>query len=160
MPLLDAACVVRQFDEAMLHAVTGRALEPATFTRVCDLSFVRPAEHGLMLHDDVRRIMRDDLRWRDRARYDELRLRALAYYRERVRRGRPDELVWLVGERFYLWEDTFAQTVMYSDDEPGRVWVETARPDDRADLIDIWQYWLANVVPARRKLHQARPPRT
>src|SRR5207249_753890 len=89
---LDAASVVRQFDEATLLAVTGHPLEPATFARLCGLSFVRPSEHGLMLHDDVRRIMRDDLRWRDRARYDELRRRALAYYRERMRRAPLDEL--------------------------------------------------------------------
>jgi hypothetical protein len=149
---LDAAAVVRQFDESTLLAVTGQSLQSATFARLCGLSFVRASEHGLMLHDDVRRILRDDLRWRDRARYDDLRRRALSYYRERMRRAPLGELGWLVGERFYLWEDTFAQTIMYSNDEPGRVWVETSRPDDRADLVSVWDYWLAQVIPSMGRI--------
>jgi hypothetical protein len=145
---LEVASIVRQFDEATLVAISDRPIAPSTFDRLCRLSFVRPSEHGLALHDDVRRILNDDLRWRDRARSDELRQRALAMYRRRTRTAPPQELFWLVGERLFLWEDAFAQQWMYNDDEPGRLWVELTDARDLPDIVTVWERWLAEVVPA------------
>jgi len=51
---LEAASVVRQLDEATLFAVAGRQLDRSTFARLAQLSFVRPSERGLAIHDDVR----------------------------------------------------------------------------------------------------------
>jgi hypothetical protein len=149
---LEAASVVRQLDEATLFAVAGRQLDRSTFARLAQLSFVRPSERGLALHDDIRRVLSNDLRWRDRPRYDELRHRALAYYRERMRGARPEELSWLIGERLYLWDDTFNQTMLFNAEEVGQVWVETASPEDRPDLILVWEHWLSVVMPAEGRI--------
>src|SRR5439155_556814 len=95
--------VIRHLPLAGFSPAQSRADVGAAFDRLCQLSVVRPAEHGLMLHDDVRRILADDLRWRRPQRYTDLRLRALAYDRERMRSAAPEEQEWLLAERFYLW---------------------------------------------------------
>ncbi len=51
--LLEAAAVVRHFDEAMLAAVAGHEDITASFGRLCRLSVVQAGSRGLMLHDDV-----------------------------------------------------------------------------------------------------------
>jgi len=98
------------------------------------------------------RVLSNDLRWRNRPRYDELRQRALAYYRERMRGAPPEELAWLLGERLYLWDDTFNQTLLFNADDVGRVWVEMARPEDTPDLVRIWERWIGEVMPSEGRI--------
>jgi hypothetical protein len=148
--LLEACAVIRQFNEATLEAVSGQQDIGAAFDELCRLSAVRPSEHGLMLHEDVRRILAEDLRWRRPERYNELRLRALAYYRERMRSALPAEREWLLAERFYLWEHGLVQALLFSEHEPGQVWMEAARPEDHADVLRIWSFWLNNILAAQQ----------
>lgn len=145
--LLEAGAIVRQFDQPMLDAVTGQRQTDEAFGRLSRLSIVRPAPHGLMLHDDVRRILSEDLRWRHRDRYTDLRVRALAAYRERMRRATPPERAWLVGERLALWEDAFVQAFLFRPDEPGEVWLEPARPEDHADVVRMEMRWQTEILP-------------
>jgi energy-coupling factor transporter ATP-binding protein EcfA2 len=132
--LLEGCAAVRQFDEATLAAVSGCDDVSAAFGQLCQLSFVSPAEHGLMLHDDVRRRLAEDLAWRHPDRCIALRARALAYYRERVGLAPPHDREWLVADRFYLWGNALIQRLFFSSNEPGRVWVQAGRP---ADYVDI-----------------------
>lgn len=140
--LLESGAVVRQFDEATLEAVSGRSEIGAAFDRLCRLSIVRAGERGLMVHDDVRRILADDLRWRRRERYDGLRRRALGHYRERMRAASAGEREWLIREGFFLWEDAFGQAMLFGQEERGTVYVEPGRPSDLPDLERIWVAWL------------------
>jgi hypothetical protein len=132
-----------------LGAVAGHAPSPGAFARLCGLSAVRPAPHGLALHDDVRRILGDDLRWRDPGRAAALRLRALAHFRERARAGPPAEREWLLAERLALWEDAFAQGLLFGHDAPpGEVRVEPGRPEDHADVERVWGHWQDQALAA------------
>lgn len=146
--LLEACAVVRQFDEAMLAAVAGRADVSDAFARLCRLSVVRPAEHGLMLHDDVRRILVDDLRWRAPERYAALRGRALAHYRERVRTARPADQEWLMAERFFLWEHGFVQAMLFNKDEYGEVWLEPGAEADHEEVLRLEAIYQDYIAPA------------
>src|SRR6266508_3643158 len=92
---LEGCSVVRQFDEASLGATLGRRDISMAFDKLCRLSVVRPSEHGLMLHDDLRRMLAGDLRWRKPDRFRELRLAALEHYRARARTAPPAERHWL-----------------------------------------------------------------
>jgi hypothetical protein len=145
--LLEAASVVRQFDEAALVALTGRQDVSAPFRQLCRLSVVRPGEYGLMLHDDVRRVLAHDLRWRHRERFVELRLRAASHLRDRMQTAGPAEREWLLAERLSLWEHTLVQALAFRELEPGEVWVEAARPDHLADILAIQEVWQVRVLP-------------
>jgi hypothetical protein len=145
--LLEACAVVRHFDQDLLEIVAGRPDSGPAFRRLCQLSVVRPSEHGLMLHDDVRRILAEDLRWRRPDRHAELRLRALAYYRERTRSASPSEREWLLAERFYLWQDAIGHGALFGQDDPGDLWLDPGRPDDHAEVLRLEAIWLTEIVP-------------
>jgi hypothetical protein len=140
--LIEVCAVVRQFDEAILEAVSGRPNLGAAFRKLCQLSVVQPAEQGLMLHDDVRRIVREDVRWRRADWYDECRRRALAYYRERTQQASPDERQRLLRERLFLWEDELIQSLLFEEQEPGHVWVEAMRAKDVDEVLAAWPRFL------------------
>jgi AAA ATPase-like protein len=156
--LLDASLAVRQFDEATLSAISGRDDIGAAFAQLCRLSMMCPAEHGLMLHEDVRRRLTEDLAWRHPDRYAALRARALAYYRERVRSAPPDEREWLVADRFYLWGNALIQELFFSSDEPGQVWVDVYRPGDHAGIQRLFTERLAYLLPPDSVLGDLAPP--
>jgi hypothetical protein len=145
--LLEACAVVRHFDEATLAVVTGQDEVGEAFAQLCQLSVVRPTEHGLLLHGCLRRILADDLRWRQPERYTMLRQRALAYYRERMRRAPVAEREWLLADRFALWEHGFLQAVFGGADESDQVWVEPAQPEDHADVLRLAAQWQEHILP-------------
>lgn len=145
--LLEACAIARQFDQSLLEAMTGRQRMDAAFGRLCGLSIVRPGSNGLMLHEDVRRALSDDLRWRHPERYAELRLRALSAYRDRMQDARPAERRWLVAERLSLWEDAFIQRFLFASEEPGQVWLEPARPEDHADVLRLEMTYHNEIIP-------------
>jgi hypothetical protein len=139
--LLEAAAVVRQFDEPTLAAVSGLTAADQAFAELCRASFVRPAQHGLTLHEDVRRVVIEELQWRNPERLTELRRAARAHYAERIRARRPGE-EWLVPERLYLWDHT-AHASFFPSGEPWTMWVETGGPEDIAELLEIQAEFLA-----------------
>jgi hypothetical protein len=144
--LLEACVAVRQFDEATLAAVSGCDDVSAAFGQLCQLSFVSPSEHGLMLHDDVRRRLAEDLAWRHPDRYHALRARALAYYRERVRSAPAHEREWLVADRFFLWGNALIQELFFGSDEPGQVWVQVGWPADHEDIRRLFSLRMASLL--------------
>jgi len=144
--LLEAGAVVRHFDESTLEALAGVDASHA-FEKLWHLSVVQPAERGLTLHEDVRRILSDDLRWRHPERFQELRRRALAYYQERMRTARGIEREYLLAEQFFLSEDAFLREILFVQDEPGQVWVEPVVSEDHDDLVRIWSIWIDEVLP-------------
>jgi len=156
--LIEASAVVEQFDQPTLEAIVGQPTSIAAFEQLCRLSAVRPAPHGLMLHDEVRRILADDLRWRHKERYSALRLRALAYYRERMRTASAEDRAWLLAQRLYLWEHAFVQTMLFGQDDPGEVWVEPGRAEDEPDALEIEMIWHTQLMPALGIVHYEEDP--
>jgi hypothetical protein len=145
---LEACAVVHQFDEPLLAAVAGQE-DPRAFEQLCHLSVVRPAEHGLTLHEDVRWILAEDLRWRRPERANELRLRALAHYRERMRTAPAGEREWLLRERLSLWENGLLQALNVTAEMPGEILLELGSEHDHADLLHLWSSF---------SRHPDRPP--
>ena len=139
--LLESCAVVRQFDEETLAAVSGQPNVSAAFRQVCNLSVIAPLEHGLTLHEDVRRILADDLRWRAPERYHTMRRRALDYYRERMRSASSEEREWLMAERMFLWDNELIQAIHFQEEEPGQVWLEPGRPEDRDEVLELYRVW-------------------
>ena len=144
--LIEGAALIRHFDQAILEAVTERKSVGDTFARLCQLSVVQPAQRGLMMHDDVRRIIVDDLRWRRPDRYAELRQRALCYYQARTPCASAEERHWLLGERLYLWEDALIRALLFEDHGPGQVWIETLRDEDVPEVLAAWPHFLRTIL--------------
>jgi hypothetical protein len=141
--LLEAGSVVRRFDEALLAALVGEDAAAQAFGALCRLSVVRATDYGLALHDDLRRLVADDLRWRRPERHVQLRLRALEALAERARDAPPEERGRLLHERLFLWEHEVVRSVLFASDEQGEVWVESARPGDEEELVNLHRQWRA-----------------
>lgn len=136
--LLEGVAILRQFDEPTLAYISPGEDISGAFARLCSLSIVRPGPHGLMLHDDVRGVIREDLRWRNPERFQILRNRALEYFRhlsqDSASRYKSD---WILTEAAYLSEDPFVHFAMFNSDNPSDTWTEPARPADRERLLDM-----------------------
>jgi len=156
--LIEASALVEQFDQPTLEAIVGRSTSAASFEQLCRLSVVRPAAHGLQLHDEVRRILADDLRWRHPEQYGTFRQRALDYYRERMRSAISGDREWLLAQRLYLWEHGFVQTVLFGQDDPGEVWVEPGTRGDEPEALGIEMIWHTQVLPSLGWTHYELDP--
>jgi hypothetical protein len=114
--------MVRSFDRGSLAAVSGLETADSTFDILAHLSVVRADAHGLTLHDDVRRLVNDELRWRDPARFATLHLRALAHVRSRMAATMSaEERAHLFTEYLYLCESAVVRSVAFEPAAPGRV---------------------------------------
>jgi hypothetical protein len=151
--LLEAGAVVRQFDESLLAEVAGRTDISEAFAELCHLSVVQPGRHGLLLHDDIRHILAQDLRWRQPEHFATLRLRALTAYRRRMRGSTAVEREWLLGERLALWENAFVQAMLFTEAEIGRVWLDWGQPEDHTELERVWTSWLDTSLAQQMHLH-------
>ena len=119
------------------------------FSRLGHLSVVRPAEHRLALHDDVRSILAKDLEWREPDRWAAMRQRALHQYRERAAWAETDEeRQWLFNERLFLWSHALVRRLMFREAEAGLMWLEPGRPDDRPAIMRAWREWMSRFLQA------------
>jgi len=134
--LLEVCAVVRQFDEDLLESVSS-AGTGAAFDRLSTLTVVRATPQGLAFHDDVRRLLSEDLRWRRPERFKEIRNRAQEHYRARARTATPEERQWLLSERMYLWENAFIQSYLYQDAELTELSVDVPSEAEILDVIEI-----------------------
>jgi hypothetical protein len=135
--LLEAAAVLREFDEELLAAVAEKEDITAAFAALCRLSFIRPAQHGLTLHDEVRRILIEDLRWRRPEHLIELRRRAWRHYRRRMRES-PLQ-AWMIADELHLSGNDLVQAMLFQESETGIAWAQRARPSDRREILQILQ---------------------
>jgi hypothetical protein len=157
--LVEACVAVRQFDEATLAAITGRSDINAAFAQLCQLSIVRPTAHGLMLHEDLRRWLAEDLAWRNPERYNDLRARALAFYRQRLRSTPRDEREWLVADRLFLWGNALIQQLFFCSEEPGQVMVQPGHPADLVEIGGLFSIGTGRSLPADVDMARLKRPK-
>ena len=103
IPALEAAAVVRWFDQPILRAVTGLGLEDVrdVYNELRRFPFVRTRVEGLALHDSVREMMDENLRVQDSERHSELHERAATYFEKRLEKASGEEAERLGLERLY-----------------------------------------------------------
>ncbi len=145
--LLEACALLRHFDEPDLKALTALDDVSDAFARLCGLSVVRAGLHGLMLHDDVRRVIGGDLRWRNPERFAQLRQRALSFLGERMKQAPPAERHWLATERMFLWEDAFVHSVLFVPSAGAEVTVTVGGPDHADDAMALERRFQDVVLP-------------
>ncbi len=88
---LEAACVVRVVTEPTLRALLQIDDSYALFRWLRELSFFETVHDGLRPHENVRRAVVADLRFRDPDWYEQLRERAHAFFEAKARRAEPHD---------------------------------------------------------------------
>lgn len=101
MPALEAAAIVRWFDQPILRAVTGLADVREVYNELRRFPFVRTRVEGLALHDAVREIMDENLRIQDPERHSKLHERAAVYFEKRLEKAESLNREYFLLERVY-----------------------------------------------------------
>jgi tetratricopeptide (TPR) repeat protein len=101
VPALEAAAIVRWFDQPILRAVMAQEDVRDVYNELRRFPFVRTRAEGLALHDAVREIMDENLRVQDAERHRELHERAAAYFEKRLEKATGEEAERLGLERLY-----------------------------------------------------------
>lgn len=101
IPALEAAAVVRWFDQPILRAVTSLEDVRDVYNELRRFPFVRTRIEGLALHDSVREMMDENLRVQDSERHSELHERAAIFFEKRLEKGNIENGEKLGFERLY-----------------------------------------------------------
>ncbi len=134
IPALEAAAIVRWFDQPILRAVLKQDDVRDVYNELRRFPFVRTRAEGLALHDAVREIMDENLRAQDSERHCELHERAAVYFEKRLekvadtRQGTTGEEAERLGlERLYhrVRADEEAGIKLFQEmaEEFGRLWL-------------------------------------
>jgi hypothetical protein len=107
IPALEAAAVVRWFDQPILRAVLNKEDVRDVYNELRRFPFVRTRVEGLALHDSVREMMDENLRVQDSERHAELHERAAVYFEKRLEKATGEEFERLKLE--YLYHHIFCQ---------------------------------------------------
>lgn len=101
IPVLEAAAIVRWFDQPILRAVTGLDDVRDVYNELRQFPFVRVRTEGLALHDTVREIIDENLRSQDSERHFKLHERAAVLFEKRLEKATSEGTERLELERLY-----------------------------------------------------------
>ncbi|MGY1652467.1 AAA family ATPase [Geodermatophilus sp. SYSU D01119] len=99
--------------ESLLRAVLGGEDTAELFAWLRQLPYVEATAEGLHPHDAVRATLEADLRWRDPARYDDVRVRVSAALLHAVRAAADDDALLRVAEWMFLFRDQAGVDALY-----------------------------------------------
>jgi DNA-binding SARP family transcriptional activator len=134
--LLEAASLVRTFNEELLAAMLGGDVS-APFEALCGLSVVRAVPAGLRLHDLVREAVAADVRWRTPQAYLDMRRRACAYLAGQAQEA--SDTGPYIQELLHLIADSSARARFYAPADHPDVHIRPVGPDDLPRLFELCQ---------------------
>lgn len=113
--LVEAASVLRHFNQEILSFVLDRPVTIEEFHRLTALSFVRRVQRGWLLHDLVRTAINQELRTRLPEYHADLWRRCVMYYYQKISRKVEikSETNWEVSEAFYYLGDQLIREFFY-----------------------------------------------
>jgi DNA-binding SARP family transcriptional activator len=152
--LLEAASLVRTFNQELLAAMLGRDVS-GTFDALCELSVIRAVPAGLRLHDLVRDSVAADLNWRTPQACQEMRQRAYVYLARRAQSA--TEAGPYVQELLHLTSDLSARARFYAPGAHPDVHVRPVCPDDLPRLTELCHTGITRFgIPPAERARQLR----
>lgn len=147
--LLEAASILRFFNQELLSEITEQPVAMADFVRLTGLSFVRTVERGWVLHDVMRESIRQNLRLRTPESYDRLSRGCVAYYYRKwhlhaYAQNESRER----SEFFYHLGDSLIRAVFFQSVHPSSNYLE---PLDNHNIDDVESYFRDRVAASRDK---------
>jgi DNA-binding CsgD family transcriptional regulator len=149
--LVEAASMLRSFNQELLEYIMEQEASTHVFTRLTQLSFVRPCGKGWALHDLMSDSTRGALRVRTPSRYNKLLGRCVLYYASIIREAyRKRDMSAEVGELFYYIGDQTIRAFLNISEREEYVW----EPLTRANLEEGLHYLerrRAQAMPVTRR---------
>lgn len=113
---LEAATVVRRFDQELLQVILDQPIPADGFRALCALPFITGQEQHWMLHDSVRTWALADLKVRKPGAWERYRTRAFAALRTRREKHPEQRAEWLF-DQLYLSGDEFLHGLWFQEAE-------------------------------------------
>ncbi|MFG6114723.1 LuxR C-terminal-related transcriptional regulator [Halobacillus sp. MO56] len=120
--LLEAAAILRHFDQEVLAYVTKEKIEFSMFGKLNQLSFVKRNKRGWALHDLVRSAICFDLKHRKPDRYKTLKMNSAFYYLDRIQSNEEAERE--MAEFFYHLDEEMIQSAFFQAPASSDVYIE------------------------------------
>ena len=150
--LLEAASLVRTFNQELLEEMTGRDVS-ASFAGLCGLSVVRVVPAGARLHDLVRESIAAGLRWRAPAASQEMCRRACAYLTT-VAASSPDPGPY-AQELLHLAAASSPRARVHAQSDHPGVRIRLATADDLPRLNELCRIGITRCgLPAAERIRQ------
>ncbi|MGE5704888.1 MAG: AAA family ATPase [Clostridia bacterium] len=113
--LLEAAAVLRHFNQEILSYVLDRDVSTEDFTALISLSFVRRVKRGWILHDLIRATIANDMRQRMPSRYNELSSRCVLFHYHKIMddKNANSTVDWERSEWFYYIGNNLVRSFFY-----------------------------------------------
>jgi DNA-binding CsgD family transcriptional regulator len=165
--LVEAASLVRNFDQELLEWMIGESVSGANFRRLTDLSFIRPGKGGYRIHALLRTTLSIEIRTRTPKRFKQLRHRSIAYYhREIVTPSAEQNMTDTIANLIFGLEDSVLLSTFLEDTPHGEYEYETVNEDSlrqaEQHIQDVMQaeadYERSYFNPQTGQLHQMDIP--
>ncbi len=142
-PLIEAACVVRIFNQNSLEKISGKHISETEFHKLQSCSFIRKRNTGWSIHNIVRDALEKELSLRNPERHKQLRMQALASFSHAAIKRSPGlESTQALHEFFYLLGDSLVRAALYENtDNSKKMYIENAGSTDIATLESYMQDW-------------------
>ncbi|KGX87575.1 LuxR C-terminal-related transcriptional regulator [Pontibacillus litoralis] len=111
--LLEAAVILRHFDQYSLSYVLGEDVSSTEFHQLLSLSFVKKTITGWTVQEFIRSILRISIKQKHPQRYKSYNKQCALYYLHHI--DINDEYAWQVGEYFYHLGEEVIQTVFFQE---------------------------------------------
>jgi hypothetical protein len=152
--LLEAASLVRTFNQELLAAMLGRDVT-GSFDALCELSVIRAVPSGLRLHDLVRDSVAADLSWRTPQACQEMRQRAYVYLAQQAQSA--TEAGPYIRELLHLTSDLSARARFYAPGGHPGVHVRPVSLDDLPRLTELCHTGITRFgIPSGERARQLR----
>jgi len=132
---LETCALVRAMTESVLRIALQIDDAGELFMWLRTLSFVEESAYGLTLHDLARDVLDSDLRWRDPARYEQLRHRLHEHLVRQIQDSTGELQQRLMLDGLFLHRMSPALRGAYDWDGVGKARVEAAGAGDRAEIV-------------------------
>ncbi|WP_240417872.1 helix-turn-helix transcriptional regulator [Paenibacillus periandrae] len=114
--LVEAAAVLRHFNQELLSCAMGRPIPTEEFLKLVRLSFVRRVDRGWLLHDLMRDAITHELQLRTPEKYGEIRKRCNLYYYDLIKESvHKRSVAWETAEWFYYIGDPAILAFFYQN---------------------------------------------
>ncbi len=142
-PLIEAACVVRIFNQNSLENICGKHISETEFHELQACSFIRKRRTGWSIHKIVRDALEKELSQRNPERHSQLRMQALTSFAHAAIKPSPGlECIQALHEFFYLLGDSLVRAALYENsDNSEKLYIENAGSTDIAALESYMQDW-------------------
>jgi DNA-binding CsgD family transcriptional regulator len=147
LPLIEAACVLSQFNQDSLSFVASREISAAEFRQLVRYSFVHRTAHGWAVHELMRVAVARELRDRSPERFGSCMKQALLHYYQKVKKSPKGSLVsWETGELTYYLGDGIVRAMLHGVNP----WTRPFVPVGEEALTELKGY-------VERRIREARP---